>query len=185
MDELDWKLRVLKLQIRATEKEIARIKRRGQCIQLPDLLHGFIDDAGRSLSRELRRMGYARAYRSNPDKKIRRNTQLQRRRSADPLFRLRARLIFRNRIYLVFKRNGLLKSQSTFSILGCDFHTVKKWIERKFQPGMSWDNLGEWHIDHKDPLATGRTEEEILRLCHYTNLQPLWAIDNLRKGAKL
>ena len=47
---------------------------------------------------------------------------------------------------------------------------------------MSWDNYGEWHIDHIKPLALANTEKETYELCHYTNLQPLWAIENLQKG---
>lgn len=50
---------------------------------------------------------------------------------------------------------------------------------------MTWENRGEWHIDHIIPLASASTEEELLALCHYTNLQPLWAFDNLSKGAKI
>jgi hypothetical protein len=49
---------------------------------------------------------------------------------------------------------------------------------------MTWDNQGKWHIDHIIPLSSGNTEEEIIKLCHYTNLQPLWAIDNMKKGSK-
>jgi hypothetical protein len=49
---------------------------------------------------------------------------------------------------------------------------------------MSWDNYGEWHIDHIKPLALAHTEEETYKLCHYTNLQPLWAIENLQKGSQ-
>ena len=50
---------------------------------------------------------------------------------------------------------------------------------------MNWDNRSEWHIDHIVPLSSANTEEELIRLCHYTNLQPLWAEDNLKKGGKL
>lgn len=50
---------------------------------------------------------------------------------------------------------------------------------------MSFDNQGEWHLDHIIPLATAETEEEIIRLNHYTNFQPLWAFDNLSKGSKI
>ena len=50
---------------------------------------------------------------------------------------------------------------------------------------MSWENMGKWHIDHIIPLSTAITEEDVIRLCHYTNLQPLWAEDNLKKSNKL
>ena len=50
---------------------------------------------------------------------------------------------------------------------------------------MSWENQGKWHIDHITPLSSAKTEEEVYRLCHYTNLQPLWAEDNLKKGSKI
>ncbi len=52
---------------------------------------------------------------------------------------------------------------------------------------MSWDNHTKygWHIDHIIPLASAKTEEELKSLCHYTNLQPLWAKENLSKGAKI
>jgi hypothetical protein len=49
---------------------------------------------------------------------------------------------------------------------------------------MCWDNQGKWHIDHIIPLSSGKTEDDIIKLCHYTNLQPLWAIDNMKKGSK-
>jgi hypothetical protein len=49
---------------------------------------------------------------------------------------------------------------------------------------MSWENHGEWHIDHIVPLSSAITEEELRKLSHYTNLQPLWATDNLSKGSK-
>ena len=50
---------------------------------------------------------------------------------------------------------------------------------------MTLENHGEWHLDHIIPLAIAKTEEEIIKLNHYTNFQPLWAIDNLKKGAKI
>ena len=50
---------------------------------------------------------------------------------------------------------------------------------------MSWYNQGKWHIDHIIPLSSANTEEGIYKLCHYTNLQPLWAEDNLKKGGEL
>ena len=61
---------------------------------------------------------------------------------------------------------------------------VKKWIESQFVDGMSWDNHGEWHIDHIRPCASfDLTDPEQQKECfNYKNLQPLWAKDNLSKG---
>jgi hypothetical protein len=84
------------------------------------------------------------------------------------------------------KYAGQSKPHGSFALLGTDLETFKAHIEAQFTEGMSWEKMGrEIHIDHKIPLASGRTPEEIWGLCHYTNLQPLWAEDNLRKGAKL
>jgi hypothetical protein len=69
--------------------------------------------------------------------------------------------------------------------LGTDIPTVKQYLEKQFSVGMSWENHGKWHIDHIIPLASANNQEEMEKLCHYTNLQPLWAIDNLRKSDKL
>jgi len=77
---------------------------------------------------------------------------------------------------------------SVIEYLGCTVSELKTYLESKFQPGMTWDNYGYygWHIDHIKPLASFdlTDREQLLEACHYTNLQPLWAIDNLRKGAK-
>lgn len=70
-------------------------------------------------------------------------------------------------------------------MLGCDYQTAFKHIESRFKQGMSWDNFGEWHIDHIIPLASAKTEIELIELCHYTNLQPLWAEENRSKGDKI
>jgi hypothetical protein len=50
---------------------------------------------------------------------------------------------------------------------------------------MSWNNRSEWHIDHITPMASAKTEHDAIKLNHYENLRPLWAIDNLRKGSKI
>jgi hypothetical protein len=63
---------------------------------------------------------------------------------------------------------------------------LKAYLEAKFKPGMSWDNYGEWHIDHIIPLNDFELtiREQFLDAVHYTNLQPLWKAENLSKGIK-
>lgn len=69
--------------------------------------------------------------------------------------------------------------------IGCTKEELKNHLGSKFQEGMTWDNHGKWHIDHIIPLDSAKTEEELYKLCHYTNLQPLWAEDNLKKSNKI
>ena len=71
---------------------------------------------------------------------------------------------------------------------GCDISFLKNYLEQKFQVGMTWDNYGinGWHIDHIVPLISFdlTSVAEIRKACHYTNLQPLWARDNITKGGR-
>lgn len=76
------------------------------------------------------------------------------------------------------------------SCIGIDLESYRKYLSDKFTDGMSWDNYGEWHIDHIVPLAYREggvvpTIEETIRRLHYTNTQPLWAVDNYAKGNRL
>lgn len=72
--------------------------------------------------------------------------------------------------------------------MGCTVEELKKYLESKWQEGMSWDNYGfhGWHIDHIKPLASFNLtdRDELLKACHYTNLQPLWCKDNMKKGKR-
>ena len=92
--------------------------------------------------------------------------------------------LLRERIRSVVK--GKAKMGSAVSDLGCSLEFFRVYIESKFKPGMTWKNHGKfvWHIDHIKPLSLFNLEdsEEFLKAVHYTNLQPLWAIDNLKKG---
>ena len=100
----------------------------------------------------------------------------------------------RNIIWQSFNRaceGTYKKSAKTEELLGCTMEFFKHYLENLFEEGMRWDNNGRckdgdctglWHIDHKIPLITAKTEEDIIELCHYTNLQPLWALNNLKKG---
>lgn len=87
--------------------------------------------------------------------------------------------------------NGYIKGKikSTKELLGCTLDELKIHLEKQFQLGMTWDNYGRngWHIDHIFPLSKAdlTNKFDLERVCHYTNLQPLWAKDNLRKHNKI
>jgi hypothetical protein len=93
----------------------------------------------------------------------------------------------RRRINVFLSSNKITKKNKTFEVVGCTPQFLKEYLEKKFLEGMSWDNYGfyGWHIDHIIPLCTAKTEEDVLKLCHYTNLQPLWGHDNFKKGGKI
>lgn len=100
-------------------------------------------------------------------------------RKTNPLYRIKSNL--RRRINRYLKS----KSKSTEDILGISYLKFILYLENKFTEGMTLDKLGkDIHIDHIIPLSSAKTEEEIYKLCHYTNLQPLWAKDNLVKSNK-
>ena len=107
----------------------------------------------------------------------------RKKRASDPLYRLRTNI--RSSLYKSFKRIGQKKPTNTFLLLGASYDVVRKHIEDRFTEGMSWENYGQWDIDHIHPLITAKTEDELRRLCHYSNLQPLWEIDNILKGSKI
>lgn len=99
----------------------------------------------------------------------------------DGFFRMKKNLRDRIRQYLISEN----KSKRTKDIVGLDKNEFKLYIQNKFVEGMSWENYGKWHLDHKIPLCQAKNNEEALKLNHYTNLQPLWAEDNIRKNRKI
>lgn len=110
------------------------------------------------------------------------NAHRNKRLGADPGFKLRS--VVGSRISnLVSQRRGT-KSAHTMELIGCDIPSLRAHLESLFTPGMSWENYGEWHIDHKRPCASFdlRIPEQQRECFHYTNLQPLWGPDNLAKG---
>lgn len=102
----------------------------------------------------------------------------------NPLFKLKTRI--RKAIRESFNSNGFTKKTKTQNILGCTFDELKLHLESQFQPWMSWDNHGlyngtenyGWDIDHIIPISSAVTEEDIIRLNHYSNLQPLCSYIN-------
>lgn len=121
-------------------------------------------------------------YRENREKIL---EKMSERYSSDAEYRLK--LCLRRRIWKAMRAQRHRKDSNTADLIGCSIPEMKRHLESQFAEGMSWDNYGDWHIDHIKPCASfDLTDPEQQRECfHYTNLQPLWAIDNLRKGAKL
>lgn len=101
----------------------------------------------------------------------------------DPRFKLVRRL--RAALYNALRVNYWKKNTHFSDYIGCSREELLLHIEKQFKSGMSWENSPEWHIDHIKPLSSAKTYEELISLCHYTNLQPLWAKDNISKGAKI
>ena len=103
----------------------------------------------------------------------------------DPQYKLS--LSLRRRLRCALKGN--YRSGSAVKDLGCSIEEFKKYIESKFQDGMSWNdwNYEGWHIDHIKPLSSFDLTDrnQLLQACHYTNLQPLWAKDNMAKSDKI
>ncbi len=92
----------------------------------------------------------------------------------------------RSRLGNAINRQNSHKNNTTIKLLGCSVSFLKGYLEAKFKEGMTWENHGEWHIDHIKPCSSFNLldEEEQQKCFHYTNLQPLWAADNLSKGCK-
>jgi hypothetical protein len=93
--------------------------------------------------------------------------------------------LLRSRILKVLK--GEVKSANSLNLIGCSLDELKVHLEQQFEPGMTWDNQGEWHIDHIIPCSRFDLSNPIhQRICfNYRNLQPLWARDNYKKSDEL
>ena len=98
---------------------------------------------------------------------------------------LRMRYNLGSRTATAFKAISISKPTKTENLLGTSYKVVRAHIENQFTEGMTWENYGKWHIDHIIPLGSAKDLDELVALCHYSNLQPLWAADNLAKGDKM
>jgi hypothetical protein len=127
---------------------------------------------------------YNAEYIRRPEVKAKKNLKRRLRRQTDIAYRVSERI--RGRIKDLLKRN---RPEAVSKSLGCTALELVAHLEKNFLPGMTWDNYGFdcWHIDHIKPLASFDLAnlEQYRQACHYTNLRPLWAKDNLKKGAKI
>ena len=106
----------------------------------------------------------------------------------DPLVKLHNSVM--HAIWKSLKINAAYKSSSTLEIVGLEsWNKFKEHIESQFTEGMTWENYGKnqgcWSIDHTIPKSLAKTEEEIKKLNHYTNLKPMWHLDNIKKSNKI
>jgi hypothetical protein len=94
-------------------------------------------------------------------------------------------ILWRSVLRNTLKRIGTKKEETTNKILGYSAKELKEHIEKKFINGMSWENWGEWHLDHIKPVSSFDKSEKMSIINSLDNLQPLWAVDNLKKSNKL
>jgi hypothetical protein len=105
--------------------------------------------------------------------------------TTDSVYRLTESL--RHRLYMVLKAKGIRKTQSAIHLVGCTKPELSIHIENNFKPGMTWENYGPvWHVDHIKPCAKFdlANPSEQKKCFHYSNLQPLFGAENIKKGAK-
>ena len=126
-------------------------------------------------------------YRKENRRKIQDNMNKyeKNRKKIDPEFKLLKTL--RSRLSNAVKKKNGIKADTTMNLTGCSITFLKGYLEAKFIDGMTWENHGEWHIDHIKPCCSfNLLDEEEQKICfHYKNLQPLWGVDNLIKGGKI
>ena len=99
----------------------------------------------------------------------------------------RLRMLLRGRIRSVMRTQRAKKNSQVYSLIGCSLEYLKQHLENQFTEGMNWSNIGKWHIDHIYPLSKfdlTKLDQQKLAF-HYSNLQPLWAEENLKKSSKI
>lgn len=121
-----------------------------------------------------------RSYDSSSESKLKRREREKKRKQNDPIYKME--IVYRSRLNKAL--SGWCRSKHTLELLGCSWEELKIHLENQFQKDMTWENHGYhgWHVDHIIPLSSAKTLGELEKLCHYTNLQPLWAKDNLKKS---
>ncbi|MDA7807543.1 hypothetical protein N8947_00620 [Candidatus Pelagibacter sp.] len=119
------------------------------------------------------------------------NKNARERRKTDPIYSLVNNV--RARLGNFLRVRNMVKTNRTFKMVGCTPEFLKKHLEKQFYPHpttnekMTWKNHSKygWHVDHKLPMDLAVTSEDVVELSHYTNLQPMWATENLKKGNKI
>ena len=136
-------------------------------------------ERGRAANNARTKENYANGYYATLQQRAKKAQYIRARRKSDPNFKVLDAL--RHRLYLEL---GPGRNQATKSIAGCSIQDLRLHLEQQFLPGMTWANYGEWEIDHIRPCAAFADKADPA-LWHFSNLQPLWKLENRSKGAKL
>jgi|694.fasta_scaffold98216_1 hypothetical protein len=141
-----------------------------------------------SKNKKEHRKEYLKQYREKNKEKIKevKRTYQKEKRHTDPIYKLISN--FRTAIYTVLKENKLDKYTNYFNMVGYTAEQLKSHLEVQFKEGMTWENYGEWHVDHIKPISSftfETCEDEEFKICwSLDNLQPMWGIENIKKGNK-
>jgi len=121
----------------------------------------------------------ARLFMTSEDQKKKRRIRDKKRYHNDKLYKLRS--CIKANMLTQLKNGGYTKKSRMNKILGYSYEELIIHLESQFKEGMTWDNHGEWHIDHIIPLMAANNNDQFMKLWNYENLQPLWASENLAK----
>jgi len=141
-----------------------------------------------SKNKKEHRKEYLKQYREKNKEKIKevKRTYQKEKRHTDPIYKLISN--FRTAIYTVLKENKLDKYTNYFNMVGYTAEQLKSHLEVQFKQAMTWENYGEWHVDHIKPISSftfETCEDEEFKICwSLDNLQPMWGIENIKKGNK-
>lgn len=125
---------------------------------------------------------YFKLNKDTKEYREKKQTYKKERKKKDPLFNLRVKIA--SRVYAAFKGQGYSKNTITQKMIGCSWVELQEHIQAQFTKDMTWDNYGDWQIDHIIPLGSSIDKDEMIKLCHFINLQPMWKEDNLAKKNK-
>ncbi len=129
----------------------------------------------------------ANAYKRSEKYREKERIRDKKRRDIDYLYRMKKNL--RSRLRIALKVKSWYKIKKFKNYIGCTREELRFHIENQFQIGMTWDNYGhgkeKWTLDHIIPLSSAKTPSKMYKLCHYTNIQPMWYIENIKKSNKI
>jgi len=168
-------LKKYRLKNKEKQKEYIKIYREKNKVKIKEKVKEY------DKNNKQKKKKYDKEYKENNKEKIKKYQK--NRRETDPIFKLNGNI--RSLVYMSLKKQGYTKKSMTYQILGCTYEEFKLHLERQFKVGMSWGNQGLWHLDHIYPVSLAKDEQELIRLNHYTNFQPMWAIENIIKGNKI